>query len=115
MLRGESQVSLTSWEAALKGFLAGALVIGGILGVEFGLPVQGMLFVVGLVIFLEAIIPSNKNMHGLTAFAFMLLGAVASFAASVSGAAAGFLIVAFILVVLLYVRHILTGLHVLNK
>ena len=107
--------SLTSPEAMLKGLIAGCLVAGGLFNPSFGTAIQIILVILGIAAFLDAIIPSSRNIHGFTVFVFALVGGLVMFGLSISGNASVFLLVAVIVVVLIYLRNIFTGLHILSK
>ena len=115
VMKDSSWTSLTSPEAILKGFIAGCLLAGGIFNPSLGSVVDLVLVVLGIAAFIDAVMPSNKDMHGFTVFVFALAGGLVMFALSISGNSYGFIIVAVILAVLFVLKNILTGLRVLNK
>ncbi len=108
-------VPLTSPLAALKGFLSGCLVAGGLFNQPFGFAIEAILLVLGIIVFIETIMPSSMNLHGITVMVFALTGGLITFALSITGNSPVFLAAVVIVTVLLYVRHIITGLHVLSK
>ena len=110
-----SWTSLTSPEAMLKGFISGFLFAGGLFNPSFGPAIQVMLVILGIAGLLDAIIPSSRSMHGFTVFVFALAGGIMMLALSISGNSPAFLLVAVLIAVLLHLKNILTGLHVLSK
>jgi len=113
--RDNGWTSLTSAEAMIKGFIAGLLVAGGIFCPSLGAAIQVVLVIIGIAAFIDAVMPSNKSMHGFTIFVFTLVGGLVMFGLSLSGSAPVILLVAVIIVVLIYLKNVLTGLHVLSK
>jgi hypothetical protein len=73
---------------ALKGFISGTLMAGGLF-VSYGAALQAALFIIGLLVFMDAIIPANRGLFAISTVFFMLVGAVIEFVASAADAAAG--------------------------
>jgi hypothetical protein len=111
----EEHDSLTSFGSILKGFLSGSLMAGGIANQQLGIGLQALLFLVGLAVFLDEIIPSSRNIHIITAVAFMFFGAIVSFVMSLGSGAQAFLLVVFIITIVVYLERIILGLNVLKK
>ncbi len=115
MAANSNWTSLTSPEAMLKGFIAGFLVAGGVFNPALGPAIDAILVILGIAGFLDAVMPSSRSMHGFTVFVFALVGGLVMLALSISGNSPVFLLVAVIVSVLLHLKTILTGLHVLSK
>jgi hypothetical protein len=105
---------LTSAEAVLKGFIAGFLVGAGVFN-PFGTAVQLVLVVLGALVFLDAAIPSGRAVHGFTVIVLAMTGGLVVFVLSMTGNAFIFVVIAVIIAVLIYVKRVLTGLHILGK
>ena len=65
---------LVKWGSALKGFLSGGLISGGLF-LNLNLLIQALFFIAGVIIFLESIFPRDEAFHGVTVATFLLLGA----------------------------------------
>lgn len=65
------------WSNALKGFLAGSLIIGSVIN-PLTLPIQIILFIIGILILLDALLLYGKNTHPGTTSVISLIGAVFS-------------------------------------
>jgi hypothetical protein len=108
-------IPLTSSESILKGLVAGFLIGAGVFGQAFGIVIQIVLVALGALVFLDAIIPASKSVHGFTVLIFAVVGGLAAFLLTITGNAFIFVIIAVIIAVLIYLRKVMTGLHVLSK
>ncbi|MBU0530530.1 MAG: hypothetical protein ABIH52_04075 [Candidatus Aenigmatarchaeota archaeon] len=66
------------YKCAVKGWLSGSLIFGGILG-DFGFVVQAILFIIGALILLDTVFPFGTNMFGLSMIILFVIGALFSF------------------------------------
>lgn len=67
---------LIQWKPALQGLLAGSLIAGGLLA-PVGWGAQAVLFVMGVFIFIDSLIPNGQTSMMATV-AFAILGAIIS-------------------------------------
>lgn len=105
MERDVESVPIVGKISALKGFLSGSLMAGGLF-VPYGAALQAVLFIIGFLVFLDTIIPANKGLYGVTTIFFLFIGAVIEFALAVADAtyasASAWLIVVFLLTIIIY-------------
>ncbi len=92
---------------ALKGFLSGSLIIGGAIN-PYSLPVQAILFLIGLVMLLDAYFLYGKDNHPATTSFLALFGAVFSTAFTLLGYAAFYLAVMLFVTALVYAHFYVT-------
>ncbi|MFH1978575.1 MAG: hypothetical protein ABIJ92_04590 [Candidatus Aenigmatarchaeota archaeon] len=60
-------------KSAAKGFVAGALLFSGVFG-ALDLFISSIVFVVGLLVLIEAVMPSDGNFYGWTVVIFAIVG-----------------------------------------
>jgi len=99
----------------LKGIISGFLIAGGFFNPSFGPAMQIFFMALGIVVFIESIIPSTRNINVVTTTIFTFLGGLAMFILSITANAPVFIFIAAIIAVLIYLSHVITGLHILKK
>lgn len=88
MTRAYDYPPIIRWGRAIQGLLAGGLTVGGILidAGPYGVPIQIILFIAGVGMFLDAIVPDGE-MSLMASVGFAIIGGFVS----IVGAVAGFL------------------------
>ncbi len=76
---------LGSWMSFLKGILGGSLMGSGIFSLDFGVAAQAIVFIMGFLTALDAIISKTEEIYPMT----MFLGALAGFFISLFSAVGG--------------------------
>ena len=97
---------LTDLRSIIKGVVSGSLVIGSILN-ELGFAVQAVLFVIGIIVFLDSIIPFGKEAYILTTVIFVVIGGLLSLVLSLTGLGVYWILIAVILGVAVYLQRAL--------
>ena len=87
--------SLTQAHSILNGFLAGCLIAGSIFN-AYGLFLQGILFLVGLFVLVDTVLPSGEMMYALSVVFFAIIGFLVILMFSLWQVALPFLIVIFL-------------------
>lgn len=80
---GMKEVPLLDWASGLMGFISGGLIVGGIL--SEGVFLKAIFILIGIFLFLYDLIPARKNMYGITAIVFLLIGGIAALLISMNG------------------------------
>jgi len=75
MERDVEYVPIIGKMSALKGFLSGSLMAGGLF-VPIGAALQLIIFIIGFFVFLDTVIPVNSGLYAITSFFFLLIGAI---------------------------------------
>ncbi len=97
--------ALTDMRSVLKGLVSGSFLIGSILN-DLGFAVQAALFIIGLLIFLDSIMPFGREAFVLTTVIFAIIGGLVSLVSSLTGGGVYWIIVAVILTVAVYVERL---------
>jgi hypothetical protein len=103
MERQVDYVPIVGKLSALKGFLSGSLMAGGLF-IPYGAALQAILFIIGFLVFLDSVIPANKGIYVITTIFFLLIGTIIEFvlAATNITAASLWFILMFLLTVVIY-------------
>lgn len=103
MERQVDYVPIVGKLSALKGFLSGSLMAGGLF-VPYGAVLQAILFIIGFLVFLDSVIPVNRGIYVITSVFFLLTGAVIEFilAATNITAASTWVIILFLLTLVIH-------------
>ena len=101
-----NDVPIVQWKSALKGFLAGSLISGGIAN-PYGIGIQAGLFVIGLLVLLDTLLPSGKEMYGVTTAMTSIAGFIIALLLSWMGYSLYYLALVVIVTVLVYINRIM--------
>ena len=82
MARKIEYTSLTQSHSILNGFLAGCLIAGGIFA-PYGLFIQAVLFLVGLFVLIDTIMPHGEMLYAVTVVVFTVIGFVVTLILSI--------------------------------
>jgi len=64
--------------SAIKGWLSGSFILGGILG-DFGVLIQIILVIIAVLLFTDSWFPYGTATYGLSSLTFFIIGIVATF------------------------------------
>ncbi|MFQ5648000.1 MAG: hypothetical protein ACE5FW_02080 [Candidatus Aenigmatarchaeota archaeon] len=92
---------LTHWKSALKGFLGGSLLSLGVF-VPWGFGIQALIFLVGLFVMLETILPFGAYPYIVTAVVSAMAGIVVSYLFFLFGQALPWAVLILLLAALAY-------------
>ncbi len=95
--------ALTDIRSVLKGLVSGSLIIGSILN-DLGFAVQAVLFIIGLLIFLDSIMPFGREAFVVTTVIFAVIGGFLSLLLSLMGSGVYWIAVAVVLAVVVYLE-----------
>ncbi len=96
-----NDVPIVQWKSALKGFLAGSLISGSIAN-PYGIGIQIVLFVIGLFVFIDTLLPSGKGMYGITTAISAVTGFIITLLLSLFGYSLYYLVFIVIVTILVY-------------
>lgn len=88
-------------KAILKGLLAGSLMVGALLS-SFWFPWRILLFVGGLLIFLDGMLPYGRELHTGSVLAMTIVGGAISLVLTFLGGSTAYLVLVVIVGVALY-------------
>ena len=105
-MRNPEFAALTNIRSILKGLVSGSLIIGSILN-NLGFAVQAALFIIGLFIFLDSIMPFGREAFILSTIIFAVIGGIISIVLSLTGSGIYWIIIVIILAVVVYLVRVL--------
>lgn len=104
---------LLSLLGALKGFLGGGLM--ALAAFTQWDPVgRALLFVIGFIIFVDAVMPFDRGLYAVTSVFFLIIGALIGFFTGLAGSGFAYLILLLLIAVVVYLDKI-RRMHQLGK
>ncbi len=98
-----NDVSIVQWKSALRGFLAGRLISGSIVN-PYYIAIQIVLFIIGLLVLMDILLPAGKGMYGVTAASAAIAGFIITLLLSIFGYSIYYLVFVIIATVLVYIN-----------
>jgi hypothetical protein len=95
---------ITQGMSGLKGIVAGSLIAGGIIN-SWGIGIQAILFIVGIVIMVDSCIPDGRTFI-LTTVIFAVFGGVITLLVTIVGYSVYYTILIIVAAVLVYLKRI---------
>ncbi len=101
------QESLVEGVPFIKGLLCGSLAAGS-LTVPYGIPAQVALFVIAVMIFLDAVFVFGRESHILSFLAAMLLGVILEIASVLAGLTSLYMLITFVVMTIVYLYEFMS-------
>jgi len=98
-----NDVSIVQWKSALRGFLAGSFISGSIAN-PYHIAIQIVLFVIGLLVLMDILLPAGKGMYGVTSVSAAVAGFIITLLFSMFGYSTYYLVFVIIVTVLVYIN-----------
>jgi len=97
---------LVDWGSALKSFLSGSLIVGSVFN-NYGIFIQSVLFIAGLLVSLDAVLPIGRNTHAVITIIFMFAGGLIALYLSLTSQSVLYMVAVFAFTVLFYLARML--------